>query len=103
MNDHTLDTWHEFAAAVAYVAAIERPGLTVWDALAEALHQWLDDRPSAMPNRDELRAVLADVMDRSPEAGAPGGEPLGVILEAAMTQWSIDAGERLNDGLIFRH
>lgn len=101
MNEQTLDIWREFAAAVAYVAEIERPGLTVWDALAEALHHWLDDRPAATLGRDDLRTVLADVMERSPEAGAPGGVPLGAILEAAMREWSTSAAECVNDGLPF--
>lgn len=101
MNDHPLDTWHEFAAAVAYVADIERPGLTVWDALAEALHHWLDDRPAPATNRDEFRAVLVDLMDRCPEAGAPGGVMLGEILESAIAGWTTNAADRLNDGCRF--
>lgn len=101
MNNSTLDTWHEFAAAVAYVADIERPGITVWDALAEALHHWLDDRPTTTPGGDELRAVLADVFCRSPEFGAPGGVHLGAILETAMDNWASAASADVNDGRSF--
>ena len=101
MNDPMLDTWYEFAAAVAYTADVERSGLTVWDALAEALRHWLSDRPDPTPGRDDLRAVLLDVMDRSPEFGAPGGVPLGAILETAMDDWAAAASADANDGRPF--
>lgn len=101
MSEQSLNTWQEFGAAVAYVTEIEQPSLALWDALAEALRSWLDDRSAAAGGGDELRSALAEVMHRSPEVGAPGGMPLGMILEAAMGDWAITAAERLNDGRHF--
>lgn len=101
MTEQSLNTWHEFGAAVAYVAEIEQSGLALWDALAEALRSWLDDRSTAAGSGDELRSALAEVMHRSPEVGAPGGVPLGLILEAAIGDWAIAAADRFNDGRHF--
>lgn len=96
------DSWHEFAAAVAYVADVERPGLTIWEALAEALRAWMHDgggRPiGGHAQVDALRPVLEHLLTSTPEAGAPGGTDVGSMVDAAMAMWSESASHRVNDG-----
>ena len=101
--ERSIDCWREFAAAIAYVADLEQPHLTVWDALADALGAWVDEDEavSDATAADPLRRVLLEVAQRTPEAGAPGGVALGVILEAAMCDWTERASARLNDGYPF--
>jgi hypothetical protein len=99
------ETWLEFAAAVEFVAEIERPDLTVWTAVTEALSGWIDAggtrSANGCPGGDPLRVLLGQIIETTPEVGAPGGAPLDAILDAAMSNWSTMAAQRLNDGLPF--
>ncbi len=102
-NRASSDVWREFDAAVTYVAEMERPSLTTWQALVEALQDWAPDgarivRDGAL---DPLRAALLYLSEITPEAGAPGGVTLGSILDAAMQRWSESVSTRLNDGFPF--
>ena len=98
----TIDMWSEFAYAVQFVESVERSGLTLWDALTEALVGWLDEdrRARALGQRkcDQLRNVLRQIVEETPEVGAPGGVCVGAILDAAMSDWVDAAALRLNDG-----
>ena len=106
MNDSRFsssEVWREFDAAVTYVTEMERPGLTIWQALAEALQDWVPDgarlaRDSAL---DPLRAALTHIFEVTPELGAPGGVSLGSILNSAIQAWSESASERLNNAFPF--
>jgi len=97
------EVWREFNAAVTYVAEMERPGLSTWQALAEAVQHWAPDGARSFGDGalDPLRAALAYICDVTPELGAPGGVGLGSILDAAMSAWSESASKRLNDGFPF--
>lgn len=106
MNGNRLslsEVWREFDAAVTYVAEMERPGLTIWQALAEALQDWAPDGAGLVSNsaRDPLRAALTCVFNVTPELGAPGGVSLGSILDSAMQAWSESVSQRLNNGFPF--
>ena len=105
MNDTATrygETLTEFVAAVDYAAAVERPGLDLWEALAEALSQWLSDgRMTGSVGEDPLRSALRHLLQAIPEAGAPGGQYLAAILDAAASSWTEDMSRRLNDGLPF--
>jgi hypothetical protein len=101
-NRTSIDACREFAAAVDFVTEFENPNLTVWGALAGALATWADLAPvRAVPGVDPLRSVLRELLDSTPEAGAPGGVQLGDVIEAAMVEWVQGISARLNDGRTF--
>jgi hypothetical protein len=96
-----LDSLAEFLAAVEHVTASERPELTVWGALAEALADWLSSTAyDSQP--DLLRGSLSRLIEVYPESGAPGGSLLSDVLDAAILAWAERAALRSNDGLPFR-
>ena len=108
--DHT-DIWLQTAAAVDYLAATTRPGLTVWDAVADALQAWraalvdADHNPPtsevSWTDPDPLRTTLVDLFAATPPAGSPGGHPLGDLLSAALAVWVRKAAQEVNDGYRF--
>jgi len=101
--EQSIEVWTEFAAAVEAVADLERPGLSVWSALAEALAGWLDDGTlvGSVGCQDTPRSVLQQVLAVTPEVGAPGGVGLDAIFDAAASAWIDDAASRINDGRAF--
>lgn len=50
--------WRHVASAVEYLAELERPGFTVWDALDEAVRWWIVDH---LAIDGELDRALIDV------------------------------------------
>jgi hypothetical protein len=100
--EQSIEICREFAAAVEFVAAVERPGLTIWCALAEAVGDWLDiDAGRGCLDEDTLRSVLQQVLVTTPEVGAPGGVGIDAILDAAMSAWIDVSAKRINDGRPF--
>ena len=107
-TDHG-DIWAQTAAAVANLAEATRPGLTVWDAVDEAVRDWLaalfdtDAAASESPwdDPDPLRTSLAALLDTTAPAGSPGGDSLGDLLSAALTVWVQQAATDVNDGYRF--
>lgn len=97
-----LDSVSEFVAAVEYVAVVDRPALTIWEALAEALRDWLGDHAPDERERDSLRRVLIRLIEMIPEDGVPGGHQISEVVDASVGSWAERQAERLNDGLPFR-
>ena len=111
-TDDPRYVWLDVVAAVDYLAAGARPGLTVCSVLAEALTAWMLDRHDvgtradrALPwdDPDPLRSVL-DVALRT--VGGPGtvdGAPLAAVLEASLQRWVADMAQQFNEGRAFAH
>jgi hypothetical protein len=105
------DIWAQTIAATSYLADGSRPGLSVWDALEEAVRWWTaamasdgettdpDDLPWNDP--DPLRTSLDDLMLRVGPAGAPGGHRLSDALTTALRSWLSEMSDRYNDGAPF--
>jgi len=97
--------WTEVVAAVDFLAQSERLGMTVWDALDEAIRLWAEEwfqastaSGSGWSDADPLRTSI-EVLLRSAASGAtPGGEPLGAVLAAALEVWLDDMRQRYNQG-----
>lgn len=100
----STDACREFLAAVEYIVDIEDQTMTVWDALAGAIAAWLD--PALVGETyggDPLRSVLRELLDSTPDVGAPGGVRVGDAIEAAITAWATAASDRVNDGHPFAY
>jgi hypothetical protein len=103
--------WLEVVSAVVYLTEMHRPGLTVWDALDEAIRWWtaelLDPRDGFAPavryelpwhDPDPLRSTLERLLAAVAPADAPGGHPLSDALRAALTVWVAAMANEFNDG-----
>lgn len=106
-TEETVDLWRQVASAVEYIAAVERPGFTVWDAVLEALEFWTSDddcdsMPHAWRDLDPLRSCFEHLLAVTPPAGSAGGAPLAETFLGALAHWlAVTAGER-NQGQPFR-
>lgn len=98
----SIDACREFVAAVDFLAEMDCPRPSVWDAVADALAQWAGLAPArSESSADPLRSVLRELIETTPEVGAPGGVRLGAVIEAAITDWAAAASTRVNDGQPF--
>jgi hypothetical protein len=107
IDDSSSACWTEVVAAVEYLAQSERLGITVWDALDEAIRLWADEwftgagRPAARVEEDPLR-ISVEVLLRSVASGAiPGGQPLASVLTAALELWLAEMRDEHNQGRPF--
>ena len=106
--------WREAAAAVDYLAEIERPGFTVWDAVDEAVRWWIFDHLSVdgefeqasldllWEDPDPLRTTLLELFNTVPATGAVDGHTLASVMEGALSAWLERTAVRINDGRRFR-
>jgi hypothetical protein len=102
--------WLEVVSAVDYLAAAHRPGLTVWDALDEAIRWWtaehLEPRMGFSPNRvvdlpwhdpDPLRSTIERLLAAVAPADTPEGTTLPDALSAALGAWLTTMADGFND------
>ena len=114
--DHSA-TWREMIGAVDYLTETHRPGLTVWDAIEEAMRWWAADylEPGDTFNRsaadvlpwddpDPLRTSIERLLAVVAAAGLPDGLAMGDVLGAAWRTWVDEMADRFNDSMPFeRH
>lgn len=113
-RDTHTDVWLQVAAAVDYLSEGHRPGLTVWDALEEAVRWWIaahldpadgDDgaEPADLPwdDPDPLRTTLERLLTTVGPIGALDGAILPDALTAAAAAWVSRMCDRYNDGQAF--
>lgn len=104
--EDSVELWRQFASAVEYIEAVERPGFSVWDALIESLRMWLGmDSPGSTvrsSRSDALREVLKELCLRTAPVGVPGGADLATAIAAALASWLHVETARLNDGYQFQ-
>jgi hypothetical protein len=102
--------WLEVVAAVDYLAAVHRPGLTVWGALDEAVRWWtaelLDPRDGFTGRRvvelpwndpDPLRSAIEGLLSSVPSADTPA-DSLGDAFAASLAAWLVVMADEFNDG-----
>ncbi len=116
MSDETrgveyCESWIETVAAVEYLSRTHRPGLTVWDALAEAVRWWIagvQGEPgrerSGLPwiDQDPLRSALESLLRVASPVGTIDGRDLRAVLDGALCCWREAMGEAFNDDRRFR-
>jgi hypothetical protein len=117
-HDDRTDTevWLNVAAAVDYLSATHRLGLTVWQAVEEAIRWWsvdydapTDDLPDAafaeLPwdDPDPLRSTLERLLDVVAPIGVTDGHDIAAVLSSALTVWSERMAVLYNDGHSFTH
>jgi hypothetical protein len=103
--------WLEVVSAVDYLAAVHRPGFTVWDALDEAVRWWTaelldprhgfpDRRPGELPwhDPDPLRSTIEVLLGAV--APAIGNDIPGIAdaFTAALASWLAVTADEFNDG-----
>jgi len=106
--------WLEVVSAVDYLAAVHRPGFSVWDALDEAIRWWtaehLDPRSGFSPHRvvdlpwhdpDPLRSTIERLLAAVAPADTPDGTTLPDALSAALAAWVTAMADGFNDGQPF--
>jgi hypothetical protein len=118
-SDEIVDgagVWLDVVAAVDYLSVTDRLGLTVWEAVEEAVRWWTADRLSPpgdigrvgyaeLPweDPDPFRSTLERLLAVASPAGTLDGAELGDVIAAALVAW-VDRMARLhNDGHSFTH
>jgi hypothetical protein len=86
-------TWLlDLVAAVDHLRRGQRPGLTVWDAIDEALRTGEPD----WDDPDPLRSTLTTLLERTTG-------PVEVEIQAAVRWWVLAAADRYNNGQHWPH
>jgi hypothetical protein len=106
--DHA-DVWAQTLAAVAYLADTTRPGFTIWDAVDEAVREWIAGMlelpaPAEAPawdDPDRLRTSMTTLLTVTAPAGAAVSDPLADLLSAALHSWVLKLADEVNDGYRF--
>ena len=111
---HHSEVWLSVLGAVEFLAEHHRPGITAWEAVAEAGRWWTADRLNSpddyeapvtteLPwnDPDPLRTVLEGVLASVPSIGLPGGVAVGDALTAALGVWLGYMSRTYNDGVAF--
>lgn len=107
--------WPDVLGAVEYISETHRPGLSVWDALEEAIRWWSIDRLapsdgfpdpllSELPwnDPDPLRSSIERLLAAVGPAGTTDGHALSDVLTSALAVWVDQMVKRYNDGRHFR-
>jgi hypothetical protein len=111
----TSQVWLDVVSAVDYLSQGHRPGLTVYDALEEAL-RWrgvlpisgYDELPpselSHLPwsDPDPLRTALVQLMESSPPTTDPGSATSDVVHDA-LRKWVEEMSKRFNESRDWAH
>ena len=117
MSDEALSTecselWLEVVAAVEYLCITHRPGLTVWDALAEAVRWWVEGTGAqgdsgrercSLPwsDPDPLRSALESLLGVASPAGTLDGCGLPAVMDGALCSWLDVVAAEFNDSRSF--
>jgi len=113
----TGGVWLDVVAATDYLAAIHPLGITIWEAVEEAIRWWTIDHltlPGELPDGAFSELPRGDDPDPRPtsverllasisRAGAPDGLELGVIQTSALDNSVRRMADQYNDGHRFAH
>ena len=93
-------TWLlELVAAVDHLRRGARPGITVWDAIGEAIQWAVDESPRATAD-----PALVAIRRGLGEASVDGAVAVnGEMLQAAIRRWVVGMAVRYNDGHHWPH
>lgn len=110
------DVWLDVVSAVDYLGGGQRHGLTVADAIEEALRWWsagLLARPGELPDSqltelswddpDPLRSALERLVCHLDAPGLAGALSCGEAMTVALRTWVVRMAEQYNDGHHWSH
>ncbi len=111
-NIEYCESWLEVVAAVQYLGTTHRPGLSVWDALAEAVRWWVEGTSSqgdpsrercSLPWRDPdpLRSALESILRVASPAGTLDGHGVPAVMDGALCNWLDAMATAFNDDRSF--
>jgi len=107
-TEDSVDLWRQVASAVEYIAAVDRPGFSTWDAVEEAVLAWLSTpdvlhshTSRLLRDADGLRSALALLADSLPPLGVEGGCSVSASLAGALNEWLHDVMSNCNGGQRF--
>lgn len=107
------DVWLELVAAVDYLSVTHRLGMTVCDAIDEAVREWTAARRSGgtlfpvtaaevpWDEPDPLRTTLSALLDAVEPLDAPAGRTVATALVSALDAWLDAAARSYNQGYAF--
>jgi hypothetical protein len=106
------DVWLELVAAVDYLSVTHRLGMTICDAIEEAVRSWTTARRSGgmlfpstseLPwdDPDPLRSTLADLLMVIEPVEAPTGLSASRAIVSALDAWLHDVAEQYNQSYGF--
>lgn len=107
------DVWLELVAAVDYLSATHRFGMTICDAIEESIRWWASARRegssghrSAVPrvpwdDPDPLRSSIEELLSVAEPVGTAGGSSVDDVLVAALDAWLREMANDHNEGCPF--
>lgn len=107
------NVWLELVAAVDYLGATHRLGMTVCDAIEESIRRWTSARRdgdsgdrSAVPtvpwdDPDPLRSGIEELLSVAEPVGTAGGASVDDVLVAALDAWLREMANHHNEGCPF--
>jgi hypothetical protein len=113
----TGGVWLDVVAATDYLSTTHRLGMTIWEAVEEALRWWTTEHltlPGQLPDPafsdlpwgddpDPLRTAVERLLASTSGAGGPDGLELGTIIDSALDGWVRQMAAQYNDGHRFAH
>jgi hypothetical protein len=114
-DDYTRSALLDLVAAVDYLSRHHRYGLTIFEAIDEAVRDSIDALMGAEATlaratshhahheRDPLRATLLRLFEVRPQAGAIDGERSDVVITAAIASWVRSMADQYNESHHFPH
>jgi hypothetical protein len=100
--------WTEVVAAVHFLGQSERLGMTVWDALDEAIRLWAAEwfqrggpGLATWSEADPLRTSIETLLRSVASGAVPGGRSLDAVLASALDLWLDEMREHHNQSRPF--
>lgn len=111
-GEREIEVWLDLLCAVQFLSHTYRLGLSVSDAVGEAISDWVAEQAapvwgdlggSAVEIRvreadlDSLRMAMEQFLGATPPAGTPGTPTMAIVLTTAIGSWTARMAEVFNE------